>query len=221
MGTDNLFHKRKAKKTEELSRKSAKRAPYDRVLIVCEGEKTEPYYFTGLIEHYGLSSANVEVTGNCGSDPMSIIAHAKERFEEEKRASNPFDRIYCVFDKDAHDNYNQALAELTKPSLKKHFHAVRSVPCFEYWLLLHFVYTTKPYEPLHDNSVGNQLLTALQRYLPTYKKALPDIFERVVGQIEFAKNNAARALVVAEQNHTDNPLTEVHKLVSYLQALKS
>ena len=39
MGTDDLFHKRKAREAESLRRQAAKRAPYDVVLIVCEGEK--------------------------------------------------------------------------------------------------------------------------------------------------------------------------------------
>lgn len=51
MGTDNLFHKRKAKKAGDLARRKARRAPYAKELIVCEGEKTEPYYFKSLKDH--------------------------------------------------------------------------------------------------------------------------------------------------------------------------
>ena len=39
MGTDNLFHNRKAKGKKELERKRARREPYDKVLIVTEGKK--------------------------------------------------------------------------------------------------------------------------------------------------------------------------------------
>ena len=59
MGTDDLFHKRKAREAESLRRQAAKRVPYDVVLIVCEGEKTEPYYFKGLRKHLRLSNANI------------------------------------------------------------------------------------------------------------------------------------------------------------------
>ncbi|WP_224217287.1 RloB family protein [Vibrio cholerae] len=45
MGSDNLHHKRKAKAERELSRRKSKRSSYEKVLIVCEGEKTEPNYF--------------------------------------------------------------------------------------------------------------------------------------------------------------------------------
>ena len=64
MGTDNLHHKRKAKRNRELKRNRAKRAPYERVLIVCEGEKTEPLYFKDLVSYYRLNTANVEICGN-------------------------------------------------------------------------------------------------------------------------------------------------------------
>ena len=52
MGCDDLFKKRKAKKLKDHQRKVAIREPYDRVLIVCEGEKTEPSYFMELREYY-------------------------------------------------------------------------------------------------------------------------------------------------------------------------
>jgi hypothetical protein len=59
MGTDNLFHKRKARRASELTRRKTRRESYAKVLIVCEGEKTEPLYFNDLKDHYGLNSANI------------------------------------------------------------------------------------------------------------------------------------------------------------------
>lgn len=73
MGSDDLFKKRKAKSVKDTKRKSARREAYDRVLIVCEGTKTEPYYFEGLKAEYNLHSANIRITGNCDSAPISIV----------------------------------------------------------------------------------------------------------------------------------------------------
>ena len=42
MGKESRFQKRKAKGMRELTRREHKRAPYDKVLIVTEGKKTEP-----------------------------------------------------------------------------------------------------------------------------------------------------------------------------------
>jgi len=51
MGSDDLFHKRKAKNAQQLARRKARRAPYAKVLIVCEGEKTEPLYLNDLKDY--------------------------------------------------------------------------------------------------------------------------------------------------------------------------
>lgn len=53
MGTDNLFHKRKAKNAKNLQRRAVKRDAYAKILIVCEGEKTEPNYFNGVRDTTG------------------------------------------------------------------------------------------------------------------------------------------------------------------------
>lgn len=53
-GSDDLFHKRKAKMALDLARRRARRASYDRVLIVCEGAKTEPNYLRNLIDFLEL-----------------------------------------------------------------------------------------------------------------------------------------------------------------------
>lgn len=221
MGTDNLFHKRKAKSAKELQRRAASREAYEKVLIVCEGEKTEPLYFQGLRNHYSLNTANVEVCGESGSDPNSVLQFAKQRYREEKDAGDPFDRVYCVFDKDTHANYDQALSAIASAAPRDTFFAINSVPCFEYWLLLHYDYSTRPYTALPGNSAGNQVLSELKRYLPDYEKGADNIFAILVDQLEFAKNNAARALSAAEASGTDNPTTRVHELVSFLQGIKT
>ena len=220
MGTDNLFHKRKAKKAADLARRKARRAPYAKVLVVCEGEKTEPYYFNNLKDHYCLNSTNVEICGNCGSAPISIYGYARRRYREEKDAGDPFDRVFCVFDKDTHTTYQQAVDDIARSIPKSVFMAITSVPCFEYWLLLHFNYTTRPYIALPGKSAGHQVLTELGGYMPNYTKGDKDTFSVLIGQLDFAKNNATQALQSATVNHSDNPSTHVHELVEFLQNIK-
>ena len=101
------------------------------------------------------------------------------------------------------------------------FVAINSVPCFEYWLLLHFTYSTKPYQPLPRNSTGDQVLSDLCGYMPHYKKEADDVFSELIGQLEHAKRNAERALRAANLNGTDNPSTRVHELVTYLQQINN
>lgn len=220
MGSDNLFHKRKAKNTKSLQRRGARRAAYKKLLIVCEGEKTEPNYFEGAREHYSLNTVNVEVRGDCGSDPMSIVNFAKQRYREAKDAGDPFDEIYCVFDKDGHGTYARAIDTLASAAPKDTYFTINSVPSFEYWLLLHFVFSTRPYTALPSNSPGNQVLTELKGYIPDYEKGRRTIFTELIEQLEQAKNYAKRALQESERNQTDNPSTRVHELIEVLQNLK-
>ena len=220
MGTDNLFHKRKAKQARELARKKAKKAPYDKVLIVCEGEKTEPNYFTGLKDHLELNSANVVVTGECGSSPMSIVRYARQLYREERDAGDPFDKVFCVFDRDTHETYQQALDAIKVSQPKDTFVAITSVPCFEYWLLLHFEYTTAPFVVIGNKSAGDRVIDELRKYMPEYQKGDGSVFEQLIGQLDQAKAYAERSLRAAQINGIDNPSTLVHELVEYLQGIK-
>lgn len=176
-------------------------------------------YFYGLRNHYGLNTANVEVCGECGSDPNSVLNFARQRYREERDAGDAFDKVFCVFDKDAHANYDNALKAIAAAQPHDTFVAVNSVPCFEYWLLLHYVYSTRPYSALPDHSAGSQVLAELRNYLPDYEKGAVDIFAMLFGQLDLAKNNAERSLREAQASGTDNPTTRIHELVGFLQTI--
>jgi len=100
--------KRKPRSASAFRRREALREPYDVVLIVCEGKKTEPEYLRGLQKTYRLSSANIKIVpGDRGNDPVSVVNFA---LEEHRQANGIFDRVYCVFDRNGHANYEEALA---------------------------------------------------------------------------------------------------------------
>ena len=213
MGTDNLHHPRKERLTASLRRQSAKRKPYDLVLIVCEGSKTEPYYFEQLRDDLKLSTANIEIVGY-GVDPLTLVTRAI-KIDKQSR----YDHIYCVFDKDIHPSYPEALQKINKTP---RFHAIHSVPCFEYWLLLHFIYTTQPFHSSGNLSVCEIVIKSLKKYLPNYDKTDELIFEKIKDQMDLAIQRA-RAVEQYHQEHatgTDNPSTRVYKLVEYLRNLK-
>lgn len=220
MGTDNLFRRRKAKKASDLKRRKSAREAYAKILIVCEGEKTEPFYFNDARNYYGLNTVNVEVRGDCNSDPMSIVNFAKQRYKEEQDAGDPFDKVFCVFDRDEHHSYQNALLALSSLSPRNTYFSVNSVPSFEYWLLLHFNYSTRPYLATSERSAGQQALQELRTFMPEYNKAQQTLFSQLIDQLEFAKSNAQRILKENERNATDNPSTKIHELVIFLQDLK-
>ena len=217
MGTDNLFHKRKERKAELLRRRRATKAPYDVILIVCEGAKTEPNYFTELKKAFRLSNANVMVCGR-GSDPLSVVDFAIETFRREQE----FDRVYCVFDRDRHITYPAALDKVRQTRLGKgsKIFAIPSVPCFEFWLLLHFTYTTKPFDAPAGNSICFRVIEELKNYLPAYQKGDQDIFNKIQDKLDNAITNASRVEQYHQTSGTDNPSTLVHSMVEYLRDLK-
>lgn len=215
MGSDDLYKKRKALTLKQKQRKIGVRKPYDRVLIVCEGSKTEPLYFKALREEYQLHTANIEICNSSGSDPISIVNHARTRYQEAKKERNSFDRVYCVFDKDQHAKYESAIKILESLVPKNTFFAITSIPCFEYWVLLHFVYTTRPYFATDRKSAADNVISELKQYIPNYEKNI-NIFESIKHHTSFAISNAKRVNKSVQRASTDNPSTKVVDLVEYL-----
>lgn len=221
MGSDNLFHKRKARNTASLARSKAKRSSYERVLIVCEGEKTEPNYFNEIIDYYKLNTANVCVDGTCGSSPNSVYEYAIKLFKIEEKKGNAFDKVYCIFDRDSHTSYDETVKNIAQHKSKGIFHSITSVPCFEYWILLHFYFTTKAYCKSSTTSIGGKVLEDLMKVMPDYEKGRVDIFNTLINHLDFAKANAQKSLDNAKSSYTDNPTTRIHELVNFLQKLKN
>lgn len=214
MGSENLFHKRKAKKAKDLQRREECRQANKRVLVVCEGE-TEVSYFQEAREHYKLNALDVEINNKGTSDPKNIVAFAKNLFTKARNEGNPFDLVFLVFDKDNADRYNAAVQAIASSKPKNTFFAIGSVPCFEYWLLLHFKYSTS-----HLDS-ARQAETELKKHMPDYKKNKKSLFNQLVNKLEQAKKNAKQTLQICESNNTENPSTRVHTLIETLEGLKS
>ncbi|MBK5931314.1 RloB domain-containing protein [Halochromatium salexigens] len=219
MGSDDLFRKRKERTKAALRRKKARRDPLAVVLIVCEDEKAAPTYFADLRDKLGLNAHNVVITGECGSSPDSVAREAIRRVEQEP----DFDRVYCVIDRDQHNDYDKALNRIGSKRLRTRsgepvlFKAVTSVPCFEYWLLLHARYHTAPFHPTPSRSPCAAVIAELKKGpIPEYEKGLQGVYDRTKSRLQQAIQNAKRALKAAEAAGTNNPTTRVHELVAAL-----
>lgn len=231
MGSEDLFHKRKAKKQQDSVRRNANRKPYDHVLIVCEGEKTEPFYFEEMRVHLDLDSANIKIDGSCDSSPKSVVEYAQELFIKERVKAGNYDRVFCVFDRDQHTTFDYALAKINSINVELKnegyseedvFMAIRSIPAFEYWFLLHFTPSTKPYSPVGTKSVGDQVIDDLKIYLPNYEKKQKRIYKYSIDNmlIDGAKAHSKRIFENSKNTGDINPSTNIHDLVEYLEKLK-
>lgn len=218
-GADKIFHRRKARKLASHKREIAKRDPYEMVLIVCEGIKTEPNYFEALIDDLQLNTANVKVSNNtAGSSPRSVVKFALNEYKKDKK----YDKVYCVIDKDRHETYLEALDIIRRVPLQKRreIHAITSVPCFEFWFLLHYKATTKKFN-VCEGSICAKVITDLKKYIPNYEKRDKEVFLTLKPHLETAITNAKKVSRYCEDAVTDNPSTKVHELIIYLQNLKN
>lgn len=215
MGSDNLFHKRRQRKAASLRRARANRDPYDTVLIVCEGEKTEPHYFKELRDDLQLSPLNIEITGDTrGSSPLNVVKYAQKHCKE-------YDRVFCVFDKDRHTNYQQALDKIRgRRRAKGHpMEAITSVPCFEFWILLHFRKTTRNFDT-GSGSICDRVISELKTHIPEYTKGTRGVYRQIKGDQPTAIKYAKEVARHCKSAGTDHPPTRIHELIVYLQDLK-
>ena len=206
--------RRKPRHKHKLGRRPHQRDTFDRVLIVCEGKKTEPKYIEGLLHHHRLSM--VRVVGK-GSDPSVVVKEAKKKRLKEKKHRDDYDKVFCVFDRDEHTTFETASEEANKYGLTP----IRSWPCFEFWILLHYRYTRSPYGRSGEKTAAHNCLEDVQQYLPGYTKGAEGIFQELEKILERAKRNSEKAFADAMATSECNPSTEIHILVNYLQSLAS
>ncbi len=224
MGSDDLFKKSKAKRIKSKTTRSIKtKDSIKRILIVSEGIKTEPIYFQFLIDRFKLLTTDVVVEGSKDSCPLKVVKFAKKLYDASIEKGNKYDLIYCVIDKDTHAHYNNALT-LAQTFKKNNFTIINSVPCFEFWLLLHYTHTTKPFTMTLNKSICQSLISdELKKYLPNYVKNISTLDKNSLDYI-FNPKTIKQAIKRSEIiiNHcktcnTDNPSTMIHEVVKELQ----
>ena len=190
-----------------------RRAARPAILILCEGTKTEPNYFSDLKEQRRLPQ--LRVLGLAPGDGLRGLA---QRVELEVEPAQGLDEIWCVVDHDEREvEFERFLTKVKKLQnlrSRPRIRVVVSMPCFEYWFLLHFENTTRAF---HGSSGGNsacdQVISKLRRHWPNYQKNDRRLFlrlqEHLPGAIEYAKRKRAEGA----------SFTDVWKLVERLGAL--
>ena len=200
------------RKDEELRRRPPTRSPRTRILVVCEGEITEPAYFKAFQRHARNPLLHVEPYGPAGV-PLSVVTKAIEmrndaarRARDERDESLKWDEVWVVHDRDDHPNVARAHALARKEKTE----VALSNPSFELWALLHF-------EDHRREVHRDKVRAALKKHLPRYKKELE--FEAVHrGYAEAVER--ARALDLAAQRDgaaARNPTTGVYRLTERIR----
>ncbi len=216
----------KERQKRQLERKLARRASYDRILIVSEGSKTEPNYFKEIRSDYRLHTANIEVRSSAlGTAPIQVVRYAKELFENGDRhkriQARAFEQVYAVFDRDDHDSYFDALvlAESLNGKLKNDnkqaikFSSIASVPCFELWLLLHF---EDVFAPVHRDDV----IKRLKRHIPDYVKGTTRSYFLTKERLPYAVQRSQILVGKFSARTAPEPYTAIVDLVTLLISMR-
>lgn len=211
--------KSKNRSLNTYRRKQKFREPRAHLLIVCEGEKTEPQYFKRLCKKLRLTSAEIRICGKeCGSAPISVADYAvqvskKEKIEAKKSLTAPYDCIWCVMDVEQTGN-NPTLPEALQKAKSHDIKVALSNPCFEYWLLWHFEKSDRPFS--NCNGVIHRLEQILDR---PYRKG-DCVFDDGFLEIDKATQRADKFFENREEFDSgipSTPYTNVHGLVNYLK----
>jgi len=124
-------------------RRPARRKPHlspkPRILVLCEGERSEPEYLRGFRLAFRNPLVDLEIAKERGV-PATLVREAKrlkkEADDEAKRKRDEnlrYDQVWIAFDVDEHPK----VAEAVDKARSNGIHVALSNPCFELWLLLH------------------------------------------------------------------------------------
>lgn len=198
---------RRTRSTRSLQRKPGRRAPREITLLICEGG-SERVYFDALRNRLRLSTMEVSFPCPQGSAPINVVDCALQKAKEPGR----YDHIYCVFDRDDHDTFDLARAKLQQHAKRARLHEAVSIPCFEYWLLLHFAFTDAPFPDC--DAVIRRLVQHLPGYTKSDPRQVPPLLERLEQAMQHAQRLESQRATIG-----DNPYTSVHHLVRHLQGI--
>ncbi len=206
---------RQVKKYEEISSK---------YFIFCEGEQTEPLYFSGFkdqIEQNAIykNSVLVKVEG-VGKETIRVLEAAQD-YVSKFNINNA--NIWCVYDKDSFpsEDFNkvsQLVKQLNNKQTSVKYFVAWSNQCIEYWFILHFDY----YDSDNDRKYYRQFLHKKFKELgwDYYEKNNQDLFNILVSKgnpklaIKYAKKRIKECDGLSDAESV--PATNVHELVMEL-----
>lgn len=201
----------------DLKRKKGRQLPFPRVLIVCEGEKTEPLYFDDIRKQNRIPTAHIRVIPANGTQPRQVVDFAEATF----RKSKEYEWVFAVFDRDDHATYLDALDRAAAldnrhkndDGQKVRFIAIPSVPCFELWLLLHFV-------EIHAFFHRQEIIQKVCVHIADYEKGSEAIYAATGPKLALATARAKHLRQRFDPRTGEDPVTLVHEVVELLRTIR-
>ena len=194
--------------------------PLPEVLIITEGEKTEPAYLKDVKDYLKSTGASgkkitrlLQITDNGKkTSPRKIL----ETAIKERKSGVPY--VFIVIDDDDRKESRDVLAESLYPQTvpevsNDKINCIYSNPCFEYWALLHFSTSEK-------ECASGELTEILSKYMPLYSKR-NKVF--IYNAMQKTEDKAAKLATKIRQNHQltgkawDRPSTNVDVLLAFIK----
>jgi len=192
-------------------------AERERILIVCEGEKTEPNYFRAIQRELPEHVVELEICGE-GFNTLRLVEEAQALRDKRAMGDYSFDQVWVVFDRDSFpaDHFDNAITKAQSNGIN----AAWSNEAFELWYVLHFECRTTA---MPRAEYQNKLSTMIGR---RYAKNALDIY-----QVLASMGSQASAIKWAQRLHKEatdahvtpanaNPCTTVYQLIEVLNTFK-
>lgn len=203
----------KERQFTQKQRYKVKRKRKKIIAICCEGKnQTEKLYFN----NFKTRDIIIKFSKGNETDPEGMIDNLINFLNSEGIDTNDGDKAFLILDGDVDNSKQLQLNNAIEKSKGNNIEVILSVPCFELWYLLNFIYTSRPY------TSNQQLLKDLKKYLPDYSKNA-NVFTQIKDYTDIAITNSKKL----EQFHIGNgqalnsincnPYTGVHKVVEYIK----
>jgi hypothetical protein len=181
------------------------------ILILCEGSRTEPNYFSALKQAYRehLRDSGTQLTvipgGEDRTSPTRLLNSAETEAGKNDIDTRAGDQVWCVFDTESSRPPDWLTRLLATPHKLRASLAI-SNPAFEYWYLLHFEQTDRPFMGVEE------LFDYLRKHIPRYDKNMA-AFQCLGAQTTRALQNAEALRGQNGWSNCPNPSTSVDLLV--------
>lgn len=196
-----------------LKRRPASKKPGGVVAVLTEGRVTEPEYVRQLAGRLGIAGGAIVLVDVPAVDPATLLKRAKELRADNKRAAKRgqeplVDQWWILSDTEGPRHPHPKIKETAVAARQAGINIAFSDPCFEYWLLLHYVYTTG------GELEAKDMVKRLGEFIPGYSvkskhPELGDATENLVRALE----NAERVRVHNVGTGSDSPRTDADLFV--------
>lgn len=184
---------------KDRRKKSGTRSVNKRLYIVCEGEVTEYNYFNKYIDDCNICGKLVDIEvletkKNTGKELINLLKEIRNA---------PTDELWAVFDRNGYTKHPETFNKAKANKIRIAFSSIS----FEYWILLHFEYTTRAF------GKAEEIIKHLKSsgYID-YNKSDKNIYNKLKDNIPAA---VGRAKKVRNYQHEAYPNAKIYEMNPY------